>query len=121
VTAGGSEAIVARCHCGQVAITLPALPDEITQCNCSLCSKTGFMGIYYRPEDVAVTGEVEPYVRSDLDEACLTNWRCSHCGCATHWTGLGQYAEAKMGVNARMLDAALLDGVPVKQVDGASW
>jgi hypothetical protein len=118
---GGGEALVARCHCGQVTITLPRRPDEISQCNCSLCSKTGFMGIYYRPDEVVVTGELDPYVRSDLDEACLTNWRCRHCGCATHWTGLGQYAEGRMGVNARMLHPAALKGVPVIPVDGASW
>ena len=120
MTAGG-DVLVARCHCGQVAITLPHKPDEVSQCNCSLCRKSGFMGIYYRPEDVIVSGDVVPYVRDDLDEACLTNWRCSHCGCATHWTGLGKYAEDRMGVNARMLDADVLKGVPVKQVDGASW
>ena len=98
MTGEAGERIVARCHCGQVAIDLPR-----------------------RPEEVTVSGAVDPYVRSDLDEACLTNWRCGRCGCATHWTGLGAYAEGKMGVNARMLDEKLLDGLPVKLVDGASW
>nr|WP_294846883.1 GFA family protein [uncultured Sphingomonas sp.] len=121
MTEGGGEKLVARCHCGQVAITLPYVPDEVSQCNCSLCRKTGFMGIYYRPDEIAVSGDVDAYVRRDLDEACLTNWRCRHCGCPTHWTGLGQYADARMGVNARMLDTGVLDGVPVKAVDGASW
>ena len=121
MTGTGGGTLVARCHCGDVAITLPRPPDEVTQCNCSLCRKTGFMGIYYEPYEVAVRGKVDPYVRTDLDEACLTNWRCSRCGCATHWTGLGQYAEGRMGVNARLLDPDLLKDVPVKQVDGASW
>ena len=121
MTGGGGEAIVARCHCGRVSIELPHLPDEVTQCNCSLCRNTGFRGIYYRPEEVAVTGTVDPYVRTDLDEACLTTWHCGRCGCTTHWTGLGEHAEGRMGVNARLLDDELLDGLPVKQVDGASW
>ena len=121
MTGGGGEAFVARCHCGRVSIELPHLPDEVTQCNCSLCRKTGFRGIYYRPKEVAVTGTVDPYVRTDLDEACLTTWHCGRCGCTTHWTGLGEHAEGRMGVNARLLDDELLDGLPVKQVDGASW
>lgn len=121
MTGEGSPALVASCHCGQVALTLPQVPDEVSQCNCSLCSKSGFLGIYYRPDEVMVTGDVDPYVRSDLAEACLTIWRCSHCGCPTHWTGLGRYAAGRMGVNARMLDGAVLERVPVKQVDGASW
>ncbi len=121
MTGNDGEAIVARCHCGQVSIDLPHRPDEVTQCNCTLCRKTGFQGIYYRPEEVVVHGSVDPYVRTDLDEGCLTNWHCSRCGCATHWTGLGEHAAGRMGVNARLLDVALLDGLPVKQVDGASW
>lgn len=116
-----AESIVARCHCGQVSIDLPRRPEEVTHCNCSLCSKTGFQGIYYRPEEVVVTGSADPYVRTDLTEACLTNWHCGRCGCATHWTGLGAYAAGRLGVNARLLDQKLLDGVPIKQVDGASW
>ena len=121
MSGAGGETIVARCHCGDVTIVLPHAPTEITECNCSLCRKTGFRGIYYAPADVRVSGDVDPYVRTDLEEACLTNWRCRRCGCATHWTGLGPYADGKMGVNARMLDEALLDGIPVKAVDGASW
>lgn len=117
----GADPLVARCHCGAVQLTLPRVPDEVTQCNCSLCRKTGFVGAYYRPDEVTVVGAVDGYVRGDLDEACLTNWRCGRCGCATHWTGLGDHAAGRMGVNARMLDAAVLDEVPVKAVDGASW
>ena len=121
MTGKDGEAIVARCHCGQVSIDLPRGPDEVTQCNCSLCRKTGFQGIYYRPEEVTARGSVDPYVRTDLDEACLTTWHCSRCGCTTHWTGLGAHADGRMGVNARLLDEKLLDGVPFKSVDGASW
>lgn len=121
MTGGGGEPIVVRCHCGEVGIALPRRPEEITRCNCSLCRKTGFLGIYYRPEEVAVTGAVDPYVRSDLDEACLTTWHCRRCGCITHWTGLGAYAAGRMGVNARLLDEAWVEDIPVKDVDGASW
>lgn len=121
MTGRDGEAIVASCHCGQVSIDLLCPPVEVTQCNCSLCRKTGFRGIYYRPEDVTVRGVVDPYVRADLAEACLTTWHCGRCGCTTHWTGLGPYAAGRMGVNARLLDIRLLDGLPVKQVDGAVW
>ena len=35
------------CHCGRVRITLAREPDDVTHCNCSLCTKSGFQGIYY--------------------------------------------------------------------------
>ena len=52
---GGSRpvsALVGTCHCGRVRITLPRKPDEVTQCNCSLCTKTGFQGIYYASDEL---------------------------------------------------------------------
>ena len=121
MSGAGGKTIVARCHCGKVTIELPHAPSEVTECNCSLCRKTGFRGIYYSPDEVRVSGAVDPYVRADLDEACLTNWHCPTCGCATHWTGIGVHAAGRMGVNARLLDPAVVDGLPVKTVDGASW
>ena len=39
----------------------------------------------------------------------------------THWTPLGPPPHERVGVNARLIDEALLEGVPMKQVDGASW
>ena len=108
------------CHCGGVTLTLPHAPDEITHCNCSLCTKTGFRGIYYRAGEVAVSGKVVGYVRSDLDEVYLTNWHCPTCGVVTHWTSLTDDYD-RMGVNGRLLDPDLAATLPVKQVDGASW
>ena len=48
-----------RCHCGACRIIVPRPPESVTQCNCSLCSKTGFQGIYFAPEVVTVEGEFD--------------------------------------------------------------
>ena len=109
------------CHCGGVTITLPHAPDEITHCNCSLCRKSGFRGIYFREGDVTVAGKVDGYVRSDLDKAYLTNWHCATCGVSTHWTGLGEGSSDRMGVNGRLLDPDFAATLDIRELDGASW
>lgn len=114
-------ALVGTCHCGRVRITLPRLPDEITQCNCSLCSKTGFQGIYYGSEELGIEGETDTYVRSDSNPAYLANHRCKHCGIVTHWTPLTDPPHERMGVNARLFEPGTFEGIRVKQVDGRSW
>jgi len=53
------EALVGTCHCGRVRITLRRAPEAITQCNCSLCSRTGFQGIYYGSSELRIDGETE--------------------------------------------------------------
>jgi hypothetical protein len=110
-----------------VTLRLPHAPDSITECNCSLCRKTGFRGVYFREGEVEVQGALTPYVRADIEQPCLTQWRCSVCGVATHWTLLERWPHAdsprpeRMGVNARLLDPEFAATLPVRQVDGASW
>lgn len=116
--AGG---IVASCHCGRATISLPRKPESVTHCNCSLCTKTGFRGVYFPSDELAIHGEFDSYVRSDLKQVYLANHRCKTCGILTHWTPLGEPPYERVGVNARLIDEAILEGVPVKEVDGRSW
>ena len=114
-------ALVASCHCGRATIRLPRKPESVTQCNCSLCTKTGFRGVYFSSDELEISGEFQSYVRDDLKQPFLATHRCAHCGIATHWTPLTEPPHERMGVNARLIDASALEGVPVEQVDGASW
>ena len=113
-------ALVGTCHCGRVSITLPRRPEQLVQCNCSLCSKTGFRGIYFASDELVVDGKLDSYVRTDLKQAYLANHRCKTCGVPTHWTLLSDPPHERVGVNARLFGAAL-DGLPIEEVDGASW
>ena len=113
--------LIASCHCGRVQITLPRTPEEVTQCNCSLCTKTGFQGVYFSSEELQIEGETDGYVRDDCNPAYLATQRCRNCGIITHWVPLTDPPHERMGVNARLLEPGVLDGVPVKHVDGRSW
>ncbi len=115
------SALVGTCHCGQVRITLPRKPDQVTHCNCSLCSKTGFQGIYYSSADLEIEGELDSYVRADSNPAYIAQQRCRNCGITTHWVPLTDPPYERMGVNARLFEPGAFDDVPVKQVDGRSW
>ena len=115
------SALVGTCHCGAVRITVPNKPDQVTHCNCSLCSKTGFQGIYFPSNQLVIEGELDRYVRADSNPAYLACLRCRHCGVLTHWVPLTDPPHERMGVNARLFEPGTFDDVPVKQVDGRSW
>lgn len=117
----GEGILTGTCHCGRARITLPRKPEQITQCNCSLCTKTGFRGVYFSSDELVIEGQFDSYVRTDLKQAYLANHRCRTCGILTHWTPLSEPPFERMGVNARLFDEQLLDGVPIKEVDGRSW
>ncbi|MES2327272.1 MAG: GFA family protein [Pseudomonadota bacterium] len=113
--------LVGTCHCGRVRITLSREPDSVTQCNCSLCTKSGFQGIYFASDEVKIEGELDSYVRADSNPAYIAQQRCRHCGIITHWTPLTDPPHERIGINARLFEPGTFDGLPVKQVDGRSW
>ena len=117
----GASSLVASCICGRARITLPRTPDCVSHCNCTMCSKTGFWGVYFPSDELRIEGEFDDYVREDLSEPCLRNHRCRHCGVVTHWTLLSDPPYDRMGVNARLLEPEALKNVPVREVDGRSW
>ena len=100
-----------RCHCGAVRLEVPAAPDWVGACNCSLCTKLGWLVAYYPDGAVRVEGETRAYVWGDR---MIGIHHCPTCGAGTHWRTLGE-DFGKMGVNARLLDGfdAAAGGVPL--------
>jgi len=116
--------IEAVCHCGAVRLALPSAPDQLTDCNCSVCRKLGVLWAYYDPGQVTITGldATAAYVRQDQpDVGHLAFHHCRTCGCATHWSSLDTSRD-RMGVNARLMPPEILAQARVRRLDGAvTW
>lgn len=110
------------CHCGAVRLTLPSVPDQATQCNCSLCRRVNGLWAYYIFGTVAVEGhpeQTEAYVWGDRT---LRTIRCKTCGVVTHWEPLDPQPGARHGVNLRNFEPEWVDTVAVRHFDGAdTW
>jgi hypothetical protein len=119
----------ASCHCGAVRLSVPAAPGTVTDCNCSICRKLGVLWAYYDPRDVEVAadpGMIARYARQNVPgnpdgEPMLAFLRCATCGCTTHWRGFDE-SHPKMGINARLMEPAVLAAARVRHLDGAvTW
>lgn len=117
--AGGP--IEASCHCGAVRILMPRTPDSVTCCNCSFCRKNASRAIYFSSDELDIEGEFDSYVRTDIAEPMIRFMRCRNCGMHTHWEPLDDPPHERIGINANLIDAALLKGAAQVEVDGASW
>ena len=105
------------CHCGAIKIRLSFNPVEATECNCSICRRTGALWTYGSPDEIEVSGTGVGYVQGD---ATLTNWHCGTCGIITHWTPVNP-EYGRMGVNLRIFATELWENLPQKLVDRANW
>lgn len=100
-------------------------PDTLTQCNCSICYRTGALWAYYTRQQVKVEhphGAVSVYMWGDK---CIEFCHCNTCGCLTHYEsvdkdGVDKDRESRVAINARMLQPRDVDGIRVRKFDGRS-
>lgn len=110
----------AVCHCGAVSVDVPDVPETLTDCNCSLCRRTGALWAYYTLASVRFSGhpdQTEAYLWGDK---MLRTVRCKNCGIVTHWEPVDTEAGGRMGVNARNFAPSELENVRVRRFDGAN-
>ena len=115
-----TDMIDLSCHCGAVKLQVPTPPENVAECNCSICSKLGVLWAYYPAEEVTrVTSEdaKDTYVWGD---EMIRFCRCKNCGCTTHWESIDPSFTERMGVNARLMSDLDLKEIPLRHTDGAS-
>jgi hypothetical protein len=111
-------AIDGTCLCGAVRVVVATKPRSLTQCNCAVCRRYGTLWAYYRRRAVTITGKRSHYRRR---RGGLRFTRCVTCGCVVSWEH-ARGPEGRMGVNARLLDHAVIATVSIKVLDGdGNW
>ena len=108
--------IVASCHCQAVRIEVPAPPEYLNECQCSVCRRYGVAWGYYQREQVRIASApaTEFYAYGEKN---LEFHRCRVCGCVTHWLDTDP-AGRRMAVNGRLLAPEDVAAVPVKRPPG---
>jgi hypothetical protein len=111
-------AIEGTCLCGAVHVTVARKPHHVTQCNCTVCRKYGTLWAYYRRRAIEISGKRASFSRR---RGGLRFTRCVTCGCVVSWER-ERGPEARMAVNARLLDHAVIATVPISVLDGdGNW
>lgn len=73
----------ANCHCGLVKFTA-ILPDirsgKVLRCNCSICTKNGYLLVYPKVDDVKFVSGQESLSKYRFGTATKSHCFCSQCG-----------------------------------------
>jgi hypothetical protein len=108
------------CHCGRVRfeVLAPAVIN-VSQCNCSICSKTGFLGMIV-PGDrfVLISGE-ECLTDYRFDNGVARHLFCKHCGIKSFY--IPRSHPDGVSVNARCLDPGTVEEMIIEPFDGQNW
>ena len=108
------------CHCGRVRfeVTAPARLD-VSECNCSICSKTGFLHLIVpRARFKLLSGE-ESLTTYRFNTGVAKHLFCSHCGIKSFYVPRSH--PDGYSVNARCIDEGTVEGMSVKKIDGKNW
>ncbi|WP_428244103.1 GFA family protein [Gynuella sp.] len=114
--------LTCTCHCGNVEITLPQLPETAVSCNCSICRRLGTWWTKYEKADVSIVFNKQPSVGYIWGDRCIEFQHCPICASVTHYTGTSDYPSTQVAINARMLSLPEQQNIHIRHFDGAdSW
>ena len=69
------------CHCGAVRFRVRfADPPELLDCNCSLCSKTGYLHLIVAPADFTLLSGADDLSEYRWQTGIARHLFCRHCG-----------------------------------------
>ena len=107
------------CHCGRVRFRVTADLEGITDCNCSVCTKKGFLHLIVPPEQFELLSGAEDIATYQFNTGTAKHMFCRHCG--IHPFYVPRSDPDKIDVNVRCLDDVDVAGLAVEPFDGRNW
>ncbi|KAJ6515277.1 glutathione-dependent formaldehyde-activating enzyme [Mycena sanguinolenta] len=108
------------CHCGAFQFTLAVPPiEEALMCNCSICSKNGYLWTFPRRSQFAVVkGDEETTLKSYLfGKRGMAHKFCPTCGTSVmevRMPGCSDEGAPEIGINIRALQDFDLDALKIE-------
>ena len=109
------------CHCDRISFEVEGDLTQVTQCNCSICTKRGNL-LWFVPRPQLHLSTPESDLRTYMFNKKVIQHRfCAICGCAPFGEGANPKTGEKMAaVNIRCLDNVDMSKIKVISFDGRS-
>lgn len=107
------------CHCGRVRFRVTAELTGITDCNCSICTKKGFLHLILPPEQFELLSGEDALQTYRFNTGTAQHRFCRHCG--IHPFYVPRSDPDKIDVNVRCLEGVDLAVLDIKPFDGRNW
>ncbi|MFP4598944.1 MAG: GFA family protein [Persicimonas sp.] len=109
------------CHCGRVCFEVRADLEraEILDCNCTICTKKGFLHLIVAPERFRLTSGGEALAEYRFNTKQAVHRFCKTCGIHPFYTPRSHPDD--VDVNVRALDDVDISRLEIKPFDGRNW
>ena len=106
------------CHCGRVTFEVEGALTEVLECNCSHCSRKGYLLWFVPGAQFRLTSPEENHSTYKFNKHVINHHFCPTCGCAPFAGGVTPSGAATDAVNVRCLEALDLASIKRKPFDG---
>ena len=108
------------CHCGRVRFeVLAPARIRVNQCNCSICSKTGYLHLVVPKERFTLRSGADVLTEYRFNTGAARHLFCSVCGIKSFYVPRSH--PDGISVNARCLDEGTVEEMTIGQTDGRNW
>ncbi len=107
------------CHCGRVRFRVTAELARVTECNCSICSKKGFLHLIVPRDAFALLSCADALTTYRFNTGAAQHIFCAICG--IHAFYIPRSGPDKIDVNVRCLDGVDLATIKPHLFDGKNW
>ena len=107
------------CHCGRVRFRVKADLAEVLDCNCSVCTKKGFLHLIVPPEQFELLKGGGDLTLYQFNTGTARHQFCTNCG--MHPFYVPRSDPDKIDVNARCIDDIDVSTLSPKKFDGRNW
>jgi len=107
------------CHCDRIRFRVTADLDNVTYCNCSMCTKKGFLHLIVPSQQFELVSGSDSLATYQFNTNVAKHTFCKVCG--IHPFYVPRSDPDKIDVNVRCLDDVDITALTVKSFDGLHW
>lgn len=108
------------CHCGKVKFEITADADiEATQCNCSICMKSGYLHLFVDKDDFRLIQGEDALENYQFNSRVAKHYFCRTCGIKSFYVPRSH--PDGVSVNVNCLEQDCVRSVTITPFDGANW
>ncbi len=107
------------CHCGAVRFQVTVENHKLDECNCSICSKKGFLHLIVTKDKFTLLQGEEKLQTYTFNTQTAKHKFCSNCG--IHSFYIPRSHPDCIDVNARCLDGDVINNFKIVPFDGKNW